>query len=100
MSFVRFYKDLQAIAGARSDDLRTSGVASGPSFGGHGALAGELLIEDNAQVGHLVLIGLRVNGLGLLVWAWWRWSPKLFFNDGLGLMMEMDPKAPLLLLLC
>ncbi|RVW74170.1 Thioredoxin-like 3-2, chloroplastic [Vitis vinifera] len=49
MSFVRFYKDLQAIAGARSDDLRTSGVASGPSFGGHGALAGELLIEDNAQ---------------------------------------------------
>ena len=78
MSFVRFYKDLQAIAGARSDDLRTSGVASGPSFGGHGALAGELLIEDNAQVGHLVLIGLRVNGL----------------------MMEMEPKAPLLLLLC
>ena len=50
MSFVRFYKDLQAIASARSDDPRTSGVAGGPSSDGHGALAGELLIEDNAQV--------------------------------------------------
>ena len=85
MSFVRFYKDLQAIVGARSDDLRTSGVAGGPCSDGHGALAGELLIEDNAQVGHLVLIGLRVNGLGLLVWAWWRWNPKLFLMMDLGL---------------
>ncbi|RVX22960.1 Transposon Ty3-G Gag-Pol polyprotein [Vitis vinifera] len=33
----------------RNDDLCTSGVAGGPSSGGHGALAGELLIEDNAQ---------------------------------------------------
>ena len=87
MSFVRFYKDLQAIVGTRSDDLRTSDVAGGPSSGGHGALDGELLIEDHAQVGHLVLIGLRVNGLGLLVRAWWRWSPELFnVRRGLGLM--------------
>ena len=67
MSFVRFYKDLQAIVGTRSDDLRTSDVAGGPSSGGHGIFAGELLVEDDAQVEHSVLmayVGLGLDGDG------------------------------------
>ena len=93
---------LQATAGAHSDDLHTSGVVGGPSIGGHSAFAGELLVEDDAQVEHLVLIGLRVaNGLELLVWAWaydWRWSPKpyYYYYASLGLV-EMEPKALLMM---
>ena len=43
----------------------------GPSSGGHGIFAGELLVEDDAQGDHLVLIayGLGLDG---------RWSPRFF----------------------
>ena len=93
---------LQATVGAHSDDLHTSGVSGGPSTGGHGAFAGELLVEDDAQVEHLVLIGLRVaNGLELLVWAWaydWKWNPKpyYYYHASLGLV-EIEPKALLMM---
>ena len=41
----------------------------GPSSGGHGTLAGELLVEDDAQVDHLVL-------MGLWTWAYDGMEPK------------------------
>ena len=59
---------LQATVGAHGEDLPvTSGVAGDPSSGGHGTLAGELLVEDNAQVEHSVLmayVGLGLDGDG------------------------------------
>ena len=84
---------LQATAGTHGEDLPvTFGVAGDPSSGGHGTLAGELLVEDDAQVEHLVLMGygLGLDGDGA----------ESFFNDGLGLGLMLDLGLRVMILFC